>query len=214
MNRVIALLAIMSCVAFAGVAFGVNPISTMPESYIGYKIGPVVPYLSLNFFNAGGHVFLKEEGYRDYRDPPNYEYGDTVTWSGSVLAPCLGTKIVFGDSELKPFLRLSAGMPFILTWNVEVNLDDDDMEEDVEEIIADARDGLKNPFIVTGGAGVECLLTDRFSIGGEFLYRYVTSGFNYEYYYEYSGGDWYRDEVEIQANFGGTSAGLWLNFYF
>lgn len=215
MRVITSLILLTACVAFAGVAFGVNPIGPMPESYIGYKIGPVVPYLSVNFFNAGGHFHWFEEGYNDAYDPPNYSDTITADWSGSVLMPTIGSKLVLGTTELKPFVRLAAGMPFLLSLNVDVvDSDYEDAQEDVDEIVADIKDGIRNPFILTGGAGVEYFFTDRFSVGGEFIYRYHTAGFYYEYYYEYSDGDWYRDEVDVQLNIGATSAGLWFNYYF
>ncbi|TET22586.1 MAG: hypothetical protein E3J71_05555 [Candidatus Stahlbacteria bacterium] len=212
MRVITSLILLTACVAFAGVSFGVNPIGPMPESYIGYKIGPVVPYHYLNIFNTSGHVYYHEEGYREYRDPPNYEYADTLTWSGSIMAPSLGTKVVLGNSELKPFVRLSAGMAFLLSLNAEIN--DEDDQEEIDEFIQDIKDGIKNPFVLTGGAGVEYFFTDRFSVGGEFIYRYATAGFYWEEYYDWGDGDWERDEVDVSLNLGGTSAGLWFNYYF
>jgi hypothetical protein len=103
--------------AFAGVAFGVNPLGSIPqlgvggivdiyygdiegleinlkgsvpETYIGYRIGPVVPYLSLNLYHAGFKFEYRDEDYPD----DNY----TAEGGGSILAPVIGTRFIFGPS--------------------------------------------------------------------------------------------------------------------
>jgi len=213
MRAATSMLAVSARVAFAGVAFGVNPIGPMPETYIGYKIGPVVPYLSLSLVNAGGRIAYYWEDYDEYYDPPYREGGDTITFSGSVLAPTLGTKLVFGSSELKPFVRLSAGIPFLLTLNAEVS--DEDEQEDIDEVIEDIREGLGTTLLLTGGVGVEYYFAERFSIGGEFNYHYLSSGGEWEYSDTASDGSWWwRDVYDVSGRIGGTSAGLWLNYYF
>jgi hypothetical protein len=209
-----------------GVAFGVNPIGPLPETYVGYKIGPVVPYLSLSFFNHSGRYEDYYERYdEDEFDTTYYEYADTVNWSGSVLAPTLGTKFVFGTTDLKPFVRVSGSMPFLLSVNVEIN--DDDDQEYIDSLITDFKQDLKPIFMFTFGAGVEYFFAEQFSIGGEFNYRLLTGGWEYDYYDEWESEyydpiedttyyfqHWRREEYNVGGSIGGTCAGLWLNYYF
>lgn len=213
MRFAITLFLLTACLGFAGVAFGVNPVGPMPETYVGYKIGPVVPYLSLSLVNAGGRIAYYWEDYDEYYDPPYSEGGDTIKFSGSVLAPTFGTKLVFGPSELKPFIRLSAGIPFLLTLNAEVS--DEDEQEYIDEVIEDIREGMGTTLLLTGGMGVEYYFAERFSIGGEFNYHYLSSGGEWEYSDTASDGSWWWREVyDVSGRIGGTSAGMWLNFYF
>lgn len=213
MRFAISLFLLTTCLAFAGVAFGVNPIGPMPETYVGYKIGPVVPYLSLSLVNAGGRIAYYWEDYDENYDPPYSEGGDTIKFNGSVLAPTFGTKLVFGPSELKPFIRLSAGIPFLLTLNAEVS--DEDEQEYIDEVIEDIREGMGTTLLLTGGMGVEYYFADRFSIGGEFNYHYLSSGGEWEYSDTATDGSWWWREVyDVSGRIGGTSAGMWLNYYF
>lgn len=215
MRFVMGLLAISACVVFGGVAFGVNPIGPMPESYIGYRIGPVVPYLSLGFYNASGHDYYYYEYHEEYDGEEIYFYenADTAIWSGSILMPTLGTKVVLGAGDLKPFIRLSGGVPFLLSLKVEVEEDD---QERVDDIIEDLKENSR-ALMIAGGAGVEYYLTERFSIGGEFIYRYISGSTAWDEYDEYEDElyrEWERWDYDEVANIGMTSAGLWLNFYF
>ncbi|MBA7656711.1 hypothetical protein ES703_64638 [subsurface metagenome] len=206
MRLVASIILLSACVAFGGVAFGINPIGPMPETYIGYKIGPVVPSLSLHYFSLNGSVAYREA------DSDGYDYVFRVDWKGSILTPTFGTKLVLGSSDLRPFARVSAGLPFLTS--IDVLVTDEDAQGEIENIIEDIKTGLKQPILLTGGAGVEYFPVERFSIGGEFIYRYATAGFHWEDYRDYGDGDWERQEVDVRTNFGATSAGLWLNFYF
>ena len=197
MRFAISFFLLVTCVAFAGVAFGVNPIGPMPETYIGYRIGPVVPQLAVNYGNFSGSFEYRYE-----------DDGEEYTGEGkiSVLAPTLGTKVLFGSSDLQPFIRLSVGMPFLLSLKVDLDVDDPDIEDEVDDFLDELTEGLGPTFIFTGGAGIEYLFDERFSIGGEFKYRLVTVGGEWEFY---------EDEfINLSGSIGGTSAGLWLNFYF
>ncbi len=191
------LILLTACVAFAGVAFGVNPIGPMPESYIGYKIGPVVPALSFNFFNVSGSF--------EYRDV-DFDEEYSGRGSASIISPALSTKFLIGSSDLQPFIRLSAGMPLLLSVNVELDLDDPDYEDEIDSIIDVAKDGLDATLVFAGGAGIEYFFAEKFSIGGEFKYGFVIAG-----------GDWevYENEfIDVKGSIGRTSTGLWLNYYF
>lgn len=206
MRYVACIVLLSSCVLFGGVAFGVNPVGSMPETYIGYKLGPVVPSLALNYFNFNGSFSFREE----WSDGDSYVV--RADWNASVLTPTIGTKLVLGDSDLRPYMRLSAGFPILTTLDVIVT--DEDAQGFIEDVIEDIKDGTKQPMIITGAAGVEFFPVERFSVGGEFLYRYATVGFFWDYYEGYGGGNWERLEVDVRVNFGATSAGLWLNYYF
>lgn len=194
------------CVAFGGVAFGINPVGPVPETYIGYKIGPVVPSLSLHYFNLNGKFTYSEE------DSDGYDYVTRVDWKGSILTPTLGTKVILGASDLRPFARVSLGLPFLTS--IDVLATDEDVQADIEEIIEIIRVGLKQPILFTAGAGVEHFFADRFSIGAEFCYRYATAGFNWADFNDRGSGEWDREEVDVRTHFGSTGVGLWLNYYF
>jgi hypothetical protein len=223
MRVITSLILLTACVAFAGVSFGINPLGSIPqlgvggimdayygdieglevnmkgsvpETYIGYRIGPVVPYLSLNLYHAG-FVF-------EYRDEDFPENNYTAEGGGSIFAPVIGTKFIFGPSELKPFVRVSAGMPFLLSLNLEVS--DPDVQEDIDTVLTQIKEGTDTPLFLVGGAGVEYYLSDRFSVGGEFNYRLLKAGGEWEF--------WEDEFVEASGRIGSTSAGLWLNYYF
>lgn len=226
MRSVICFVLITACVAMGGVAFGVNPVGPLPETYIGYKIGSVVPYLSLSFLHHSGNYYEYGESYHeDVLDTTYNEYADTASWSGSILAPTLGTKLILGSTDLKPFVRVSGSMPFLLSLNATVN--DPSWQEDIDTLMTNIKKDLKPIFLFTFGAGVEYYFSERFSIGGEFNYRLLTGGWNYEEYdeWEYTEIDpitgdtliyhhWDRDIIGFGGNVGGTYAGLWLNYYF
>lgn len=226
MRATITLLVLSACVAFGGVAFGVNPIGPMPETYLGYKVGPIVPYLSLSFINHSAHLNYYDESYDEWiDDTTHYEDEEEVTWKGSILAPTLGGKFVMGTSDLKPFFRISGSMPFLLS--LDATVDDPDYQEDIDTALTQIKDGLKPFFLLTAGAGVEYFLSENFSIGGEFNYRLLTGGWEYEYYDEWVEeyidpvtGDtlyfdhWDREEINLGGIIGGTCAGMWLNYYF
>jgi hypothetical protein len=197
MRTFIVSLLLAICVGFGAVAFGVNPIGLIPEAYIGYKIGPVVPALSVNFVHFKGSFEYVDEYYDE-------EYSGIG--SISMMVPKLGAKILIGSSALQPFLRLSMGLPFILSTNLELDVDDPDVEDEIDDFIDDVMDGTRQTLILDCGAGVEYFLADQFSIGGEFKYGLLTAG---------GGWDIYDDEsIDVKGTLGGTSTGLWLNYYF
>ncbi|MBN2381001.1 hypothetical protein JXM67_14480 [candidate division WOR-3 bacterium] len=206
MRYVTCIVLLGTCVLFGGVAFGVNPVSSLPETYIGYKFGPVVPSLSVNYLNLNGSFTFSEE----WSDGDSYV--TRADWKAGVLTPTIGAKLLFGDSDLQPYLRISTGLPLLASLDVIVT--DEDAQGFIEELIEDIKGGTKQPMIITGAAGVEFFPVERFSVGGEFLYRYATVGFFWDYYEDYGGGDWERYDVDVRTSLGGTTAGLWLNYYF
>lgn len=206
MRFVTAIILLSACVAFGGVAFGVNPVGPMPETYIGYAIGPLVPSISLQYISFSGSFSLNEE----WSDGDRYVV--RADWKASVLTPTFGTKLIMGAADLRPFARVSVGLPILTSLDVLVT--DEDAQGYIEDIIEDIKTGVRQPILLTGGAGVEHFFGEHFSIGGEFLYRYATVGFIWEDYRDLGDGEWERDEVDVMTNFGATSAGLWLNYYF
>jgi hypothetical protein len=104
-------------------------------------------------------------------------------------------------------------MPFLLSLNLEVS--DSAVQDDIDTVLTQIREGTDTPLFFVGGAGVEYYLSDRFSIGGEFNYHYLSSGGEWEYSDTASDGSWWwRDVYDVSGRIGGTSAGMWLNFYF
>ena len=203
MRAIAALLLVTTCVAFGGVAFGVNPIGPVREVYVGYRIGQVVPQLSLDYGNFNGSLEYRDEDYDE-------EYSGKV--SISVLTPSVGTKLIFGNTDLKPFARASLGIP-ILSFKLDLDLDEYDEDEAlIEDFVDIIKEGLGQPFIFTGGAGVEYFFADRFSIGGEFKYRLLTAGGKWEFT-EDDLTNW-NGSIDLGGSIGGTSTALWLNYYF
>jgi len=188
MRSIICLLLITACVGFGGVAFGINPIGIIPECYIGYQVGPAIPYFSINYAGFSGSFEYRYNG-----------SVDTYEASASVLMPTLGAKLIFGSSDFKPFINFSTGKPF---FAVDVEVDDPYFEDDLDDFI----DGLRSTFVFTGGAGVEYFFAEQFSVGGEFRYRLLTFGGEWEFY---------DDEfTDVRGLIGATSTGMWLNYYF
>jgi hypothetical protein len=192
MRYIAALILIATCAAFGGLAFGVNPIGPLRESYIGFEAGNVIPYGSLNFYNG-------KESYKR-RDADDPEYSDTTIYRAGILIPTAGAKVFLGSgSELKPFVRASVGMPFLLYLRGYDN--DYDAQEELDEF----KEDLGLMLIYGGGAGVEYFFARSFSIGGEFNYRALSAGLR----------DTYSGVItRTRLNIGGTSTGVWLNYYF
>ena len=97
----------------------------------------------------------------------------------------------------------------------------------MDSLVADIKGGLNPIFLFTGGAGVEYFLSERFSIDGEFNYRLLAGSWEYgeyddwiESYYDpindttYNLLHWNRNSMDVGGVLGGTSAGVWLNYYF
>jgi hypothetical protein len=203
MRTIAVLLLVTACVAFGGVAFGVNPIGPTREVYAGYRIGPVVPQLSVDYGSLNGSL--------EYRDEDNdEEYSGKVRMS--VLTPSVGTKLIFGNSDLKPFARASLGIP-ILSFKLDLDLDEYDEDEAlIEDFVDIIKEGLGQPFIFAGGAGVEYFFADRFSIGGELKYRLLTAGGKWEFTEDDL--TYWNGSIDLGGSIAGTSSALWLNYYF
>lgn len=204
---------ITACVAIGGLTLGAN---TAPEPYVGLKLGPVVPYLSLGFVSTSGSYTYHYESFNDNL-PEGYKEdldADTISWNVGLLSVNLGARVFLSSASVRPFLRASVGMPFPLYLKI---TDDDEAEQaQFDSLLAKMYEEPEPTITVVGGAGLEAFISSRISIAAEATYRYMFGGMLLEDSYRENedASFWETSRRHADFSLGRLGAALWLNFYF
>ena len=180
--------------AQAEMMFGVKPAAVVQSSYFGFLAGTsMVIEFGLDYARVGVDVKGATEG----------DFGFDATeieaeGSASMMMPHGGAKLY-----LKP-RAAGATAPYFLVdifkafTTVDLGQEDDTIQ-DAEEFVAD----LLSPFGVNLGFGAEYNFSDRFSMGGEYGFRYMMSSSKMD-----------EIDMEITTNLGMTYAAITANFMF
>jgi len=178
----------------AEMIFGVKPAAVVQSSYFGFIAGAsMVIVFGLDYARVGVEVKggIDEDLGVDLSDIE-------AQGSGSMMMPHGGAKLY-----LKP-RAAGATSPYFLVdifkafTTVDLGQDDDTIQ-DAEEFAAD----LLSPFGVNLGFGAEYNFSDRFSLGGEYGFRYMMSS-----------SEMSEVDLEITTTLGMTYAALTANFAF
>jgi hypothetical protein len=190
----ILLLMAMASGAGAEMMFGVKPSTLVQSSYFGFVAGTsMVIEFGLDYARVGVKVEGQTEGDLGF-DPMDLN----VEVSGSMMMPHGGVKLY-----LKP-RTAGATSPYFLAdlFKAFTSIDPGDVDDATDDLIASVEDML-SPFGLNLGFGTEYYFSDRFSIGGEYGFRYLMSST------EFSDID-----MKVSTNLGMTYAAITANFAF
>lgn len=171
----------------AQVAFGVKPSTLVQSSYFGFVAGTsMVIQFGLDY----ARVNVSVKG-----DIDTEEVDQEV--SASMMMPHGGIKMYLkprGALTTSPYFMVDVFKAFS-----SVDLGEDEEMEDAEEFASD----LISPWGLNVGFGAEYFFSDRFSIGGEYGFRYLMSSSEMD-----------EVDMEISTNLGMTYAAISANFAF
>lgn len=123
-------------------------ISSIPNVYFGYKIGPVTPIVGVN-------IMYHENEYSttEYIGIPDYSF--YYEYSVLVYNPVVGVKLNLSENMINPYLFFGIGKDFPDVLSSKGNIEENDIEDDYDDM----------NFRLSFGA--EYFLNDKISIGGE-----------------------------------------------
>jgi len=185
-NIVIVLLMFFTTLATAQLSLSFNAGSNLYKTTIGFKMNKLIPYIGVEALH--GNFTTTFEDY----DDELY----TSSTSMSVFMPTLGLKAFLIEKEsIKAGANIGLFKPFV----------SGKIEEDGEEY-EEFQEQLENFSSFGGEIGffAEYFLSDQFSLGGEFGYRFAN--------FKVSNPD--DDDENIKLGIGGTFSSLSFNYYF
>jgi hypothetical protein len=180
--------------AQAEMIFGVKPAAVVQSSYFGFLAGTsMVIEFGLDYARVGVDVKGETDGDLGFQPTEIDAEG-----SASMMMPHGGAKLY-----LKP-RAAGATAPYFLVdiFKAFTSVDlgqEDDTVQDAEEFAAD----LLSPFGVNLGFGAEYNFSDRFSMGGEYGFRYMMSSSTMD-----------EIDLEVSTSLGMTYAAITANFTF
>jgi hypothetical protein len=199
----IAVFFLCTAAGYSQFSFGVGTSLGSTGSYFGYQIDDFVPYIGLQYFNAG---FTVEDHGMRYNNNGNLEpYIDKVEGSVAVFMPAIGAKYFIKHKQsIQAYVNASIFKPFI-------SLTAESNGQNSTEVDK-TNDNLS--FIgFNAGFGVEYFLSNQFSLGGEFGLNMLfgstetTSGNPTSQTDSYS---IYKPKLDIGVTYGKIT----LNYYF
>jgi hypothetical protein len=204
---------IINIVQPSGLNLGVG---TAGEASLGYRKGPFLPYLSLSFMSVSGTYTYLFKSYNDNLPEPYKERidGDTIKVNIGLLTNRLGTKIFFQGKQVKPFINISAALPFPLY--VSIKDDDESEQQEWDSLKARIYEKPEPTITLSAGFGLEKFIGERFSIAGELNYNYTFGGMWLQdrYFENQDMTYWEKEERQVDYKIGRTSTAIWLNYYF
>jgi len=234
MKKLILILLLISTSIFAksGLWFSFKTGFPLTGSSVGLKMGPFAPYGGIDMFQLGLEV--KD----DYTEWDNDYWGDgglykryerTSKYDASAIlfAPHVGLRFYLKQSTLKLYVKgdIMLFIPSVdgndkgerIWYNPDGSIDnidkwDDSMDKEDRKSIEDALDMVT----ITPGIGLEYPVSDHFSIGGEFGFRFFLNSIDSENTYsdEYDGEVEWKEESKdsINSSLGFTYTSITLNF--
>jgi hypothetical protein len=187
--------------ASQGIVFGIKPgLTGVQSSYFGMDVNQLQPYVGLDFARLS---FSFEEGTADPGEARN-----EISGSGLVLVPHLGSRFYFArerqSGDVVPYVQ-GDFMFSLASVNVDgISQRDKDLAEDILGFW-----GMSAAF------GAEYYFSERFSIGGEYGFRYFNDGVEtHRDEFTYDGG-WVKREVtdKFDVTFNVSYVTLTLNFH-
>ncbi len=180
--------------AEAEMIFGVKPSTLVQSSYFGFLAGTnMVVEFGLDYARVG--VTVKGETEGDFGFDP---LALDLDISGSMMMPHAGVKLY-----LKP-RAAGTTSPYFLAdlFKAFTSVNPGDVDDATDELITNVEE-LLSPFGLNLGFGAEYHFSDRFSIGGEYGFRYLMSSTKFD-----------DIDMEISTNLGMTYAAMTANFAF
>jgi hypothetical protein len=198
---------------FAGLTVGVG---SGGEAFIGYRWGKFIPYVSPSFVTTGGAYYYHYRSHNDNLPWPyqDTEQNDTLQFDAGLLLASIGARAVFGSKELKPCLRVSAGLP--LPVYLHFRSSDTTGQHQLDSLKSRLYENPEPTVILGAATGLETFISRRVSIGGEISYTHLVGGawLKNRYNENEDGSFWEREESRIKFSLGKIGSALWLNFYF
>lgn len=190
--------------------------SSAGDAWVGWRWGPFMPYLSPSFITTGGCFVNHFQSHNDnlpvgYQD---VEQNDTTALTAGLLLAGIGCRGVFGSGELKPTIRLSAGMPLPVYLRFRSN---DSTGQAQLDSLRNRLYKKPTPTVLLGaGIGLEASVSRRVAVGGELNYARLYGGawLKNNYSQNDDGSYWEREENRVAFTFSKVGAGIWVNFYF
>jgi hypothetical protein len=188
----VAMLLMMVNAAAAEMIFGVKPSTVVQSSYFGFLAGTsMIIEFGLDYARVGVKVEGDAEG--------GLGLGEIdADVSASMMMPHGGVKLY-----LKP-RAAGATSPYFLAdlFKAFTSIDPGDVDEATEDAITSVEE-LLSPFGLNLGFGAEYHFSDRFSVGGEYGFRYMMSSTEFE-----------EIDMKVDTNLGMTYAAITANFAF
>lgn len=206
---------ILSCIFFFAIistgqaqsVFDVNTGFIIDGANYGYKFDNLMPYVGLQYFNAG--ITVSYESY--YFENELVKETNVHEISASVFMPNIGLKYFMPyNDKLNPYLNLVIYKPFFSTSSKENGQDIEEFNKLTDET---------SIFGTELSFGVEYNLSKNFAIGGEFGFRLMFGSSKIEYQnriYDYNNYEYYdvTETDEFDMNLGMTFTRFSLNYYF
>lgn len=184
---------------FSQFSFSVAPGIATNSATFGYKIGNAVPYAGLQVL-SGGFNMMYTDHYQDGSEWVTEK--NEMKANVNLIMPSVGVKYFAVETgDLKAYVNLAANKPMI-SGKVKYNGEE-------EEGFAEEIDKVKL-FGAELGFGMEYFLSQNFSIGGEYSFRYI--GGKHSEKEENGGGEYYKTDISLRLV--PTIAKFSLNFYF
>jgi len=194
-------------------AFSVSPGLQINGATFGYKLNKFVPFVGLQVFNANMNVTETWKTF-DYDWYQIVDETESYHVSATAFLPTIGVKYFFLEkNKLKAYgtasftdVLLSAKVEYTEGGNTEV----DDLKDDMEKLFV---------FSANIGFGTEYFFDDNFSVGGEFGFRIMHAGFEYQYddqVYDANTDEYidYKATFNAKQSLNPTYAKISMNFYF
>jgi hypothetical protein len=190
----LAMMAFLATAAQADMLFGVKPSTVVQSSYFGFLAGTnMVIEFGLDYARAGVKIEGQTEGDFGF-DPVDID----AEVSASMMMPHAGLKVY-----LKP-RAAGTTSPYFLAdlFKAFTSVDPGDVDDAAEDAL-DSVEELLSPFGLNLGFGAEYHFSDRFSLGGEYGFRYLMSSTEFD-----------DIDMEVSTNLGMTYAAITANFVF
>ena len=214
---------VSSSVYAQSVYFGVKPGMEVQSSQIGLSIGGIIPYIGFDVMSVSAEADIE---YRDYYDRElASESIIEAEGSAGLIIPHLGAKYIFPGEETRPYVFADVFKSFVMlsakakSVQRDYYYDEEDVEEwDLDGEESQLRDTAKEMLSLGGmtiGGGVEYFFSEKFSVGGEYGMRWISSSadFNHENEDEYD--DWKEEwKGNLAGSFRLSYSTAALNYYF
>ncbi len=208
--------------------FGVRPQDTLQRAQFGFRSGEISYFGGLDVLGIGAKAtYTDEDIWQDFYDGIEHRSTNKVTMDGSatLLVPSVGARYSFGADDVRPYVQgsLFKALAFVRADAARVDReyengvlvyeDVDDWELDSE---GDALEKLLGFWGVSLGFGAEYMVSERFSVIGEYGVRFVRLSTDFS---ANDGGDPEDDyydswQGEISGTIRMSQVGIGLNFYF
>ena len=184
---------------FSQFSFSVAPGIAANSATFGYKIGNAVPYASIQLLTGGAKV-VETDYYQSGSEWITNK--DEMQVNVNLIMPSIGVKYFAVETgDLKAYVNLAATKPMISGKMKHNGTEEEHFAEQIDKV---------KLFGAELGFGVEYFLSQNFSIGGEYSFRYI--GGKYSDKQDWGGGEY--EKIDISPRLAPTIAKFSLNFYF